>query len=56
MIRLLPFLLIAVLLTGCSKPNSKRIKTLQLSGATVVAFAELSLPISPASTPASFPS
>ena len=35
MIRMLPIILIAVLLTGCSKPNSKRIKTLQLSGATV---------------------
>ncbi len=56
MIRLLPLILIAALLAGCSKANSKRIRTLQLSGATVVAFAELSLPISPASTPASFPS
>jgi len=56
MIRLLPLMLIAALLTGCSKANSKRIRTLQLSGATVVAFAELPLPISPASTPAPFPS
>jgi len=52
MIRLLPFLLIAALLTGCSKPNSKRIRTLQLSGETVVAFAGLPLPIIPTSTPA----
>ncbi len=55
MIRLLPLILIAALLAACSKANSKRIRTLQLSGATVVAFAELPLPISPASTPASFP-
>jgi len=52
MIRLLPFLLIAAFLTGCSKPNSKRIRTLQLSGETVVAFAGFPLPIIPTSTPA----
>jgi len=55
MIRLLPLMLIAALLTGCSKANSKRIRTLQLSGATVVAFAGQPLPISPTSTPAPFP-
>ncbi len=56
MIRLLPLILIAALLIGCSKPNSKRIRTMQLSGETVVAFAELPLPVSPTSTPAPFPS
>ena len=39
MIRLLPLILIAVLLTGCTRPYSERIKTLQLSGAPVLAFA-----------------
>jgi hypothetical protein len=41
MIRLLPLMLIAALLASCSKPNSKRINTLQLSGETVVAFVGL---------------
>jgi hypothetical protein len=41
MIRLLPLILIAALLTGCSKPNSKRIETLQLTGETVLALAGL---------------
>ncbi len=39
MIRLLPLILIAALLTGCSKPNSKRIRTMQLSSETMVANA-----------------
>ena len=39
MIRLLPLILIAALLTGCTRPYSERIKTLQLSGAPVLAFA-----------------
>ena len=37
MIRLLPLILIATLLTDCSKPNSERIKTLQLSGPVSIA-------------------
>ncbi len=56
MIRLIPFILIAALLTGCSKANSKRIKTLQLTGATVVANAGLSHSINPTSAHAPFPS
>jgi hypothetical protein len=51
MIRLLPFMLIAALLTGCSKPNSKRIRTMQLSGETVVAFVGQPLPNIPTSIP-----
>ena len=39
MIRLLPLILIAALVTGCSKPNSERIRTTQLSCATVMVFA-----------------
>ena len=39
MIRLLFLILIAALLTGCTRPYSERIKTLQLSGAPVLAFA-----------------
>ena len=39
MIPLLRLILIAVLLTGCTKPNSERIRTLQLSGAPVLASA-----------------
>ena len=54
MIRLLPFMLIAALLTGCSKPNSKRIRTMQLSGETVVAFVGVPLPINPNSVHAPF--
>ena len=37
MIQLLPLILVAALLTGCSKPNSERIKTLQLSGPVSIA-------------------
>ena len=40
MIRLLPLILITALLTGCTRPYSERIKTSQLSGAPVMAFAE----------------
>ncbi|GBF26689.1 hypothetical protein MnTg02_01730 [bacterium MnTg02] len=40
MIRLLPLMLIAALLTGCTKLNSERIKTLQLSGAPMLACAD----------------
>ena len=56
MIRLLPFIFIAALLTGCSKPNSKRIRTMQLSGEAVVAFAGLSRSINPTSAHAPFTS
>ena len=39
MIRLLSLILIASLLTGCTRPYSERIKTSQLSGAPMLAFA-----------------
>ncbi|GBF27503.1 hypothetical protein MnTg02_02557 [bacterium MnTg02] len=39
MIRLLPLILIAALLIGCTRPYSERLRTSQLSDAPMLAFA-----------------
>ena len=39
MIRLLSLILVAALLTSCARPYRERVKTLQFSGAPMLAFA-----------------